>query len=177
MLVRLRTPGHLRTPGLPTRALPVPRRPSLAPRRRRSPAPVRDPMSAAGGAGKIAAKDPNVQFLLSGRALRKHPLGSFFSRTLLMLPEWRQFFRTTQVDPIRDFDHLLITAPRLRGDSSKMVAILETNLPAETMHAALGEVIHQTNGVWVEDAPVTAARARIASAPRPSRCSPRSGCW
>jgi hypothetical protein len=130
------------------------------------PAPVQDPTSAAGGAGKIAAKDANVQLLLSGRALRKHPLGSFFSRVLLMVPEWHQFFADTPVDPIRDFDHLLITAPRLKGDSGKMVAILAHNLPEDAIHAAVGAVIHRTGGVWLEDAPVTAARARIAGAPR-----------
>ncbi|MFT3764249.1 MAG: hypothetical protein QM820_01815 [Minicystis sp.] len=137
-----------------------------APKAPAKPAPVRDPMSAAGGAGKIAAESPNVQLLLSGRALRKHQLGAFFSRVLLMVPEWHQFFQDTPVDPIRDFDHLLITAPRLKGDSSKMVAIMAVNLPEEQMHAAIGQVIHHVNGVWLEDAPVTAARARIAGAPR-----------
>ncbi|APR77334.1 Hypothetical protein A7982_02681 [Minicystis rosea] len=131
-----------------------------------TPAPVRDPMAAAGSAGKIAAKDPNVQFLLSGRAMRKHALGAFFSRILLMVPEWHQFFQDTPVDPIRDFDHLLITAPRLRGDSGKMVAIMETNISGDAIHAAVGQVIHQTNGVWIEDAPVTAARAKVGGAHR-----------
>lgn len=131
-----------------------------------APAPVEDPMAAAGAAGKIAAKDPNVQLLLSGRALRKHPLGAFFSRVLLAIPEWRQFFQETPLDPIRDFDHLLITAPQLRSDSSKMVAILATAAPAEQIHEAVDQVVHRANGVWLEDAPVTAARAKVGGAPR-----------
>jgi hypothetical protein len=130
------------------------------------PAPVRDPMSAAGGAGKIAAKDPNVQLLLSGRALRKHQLGPWLSRLLSMIPDWKNFFGETPIDPVRDLDHLLITAPRLRGDSGKMVAIMAVNVPNEQIHEAVDQVIHRANGVWIEDAPVPAARARIGGAPR-----------
>jgi hypothetical protein len=130
------------------------------------PRPVRDPMSAAGAAGKIAAKDPNVQLLLSGRAIRRHPLGPWLSRLLLMIPDWKKFFGDTSIDPVRDLDHLLITAPRLRGDSSKMVAIMAVNVGHEEIREAVDQVIHRANGVWLEDAPVPAARARIGGSPR-----------
>lgn len=130
------------------------------------PSGVKDPLAAAGGAGQWSAKDPNVQVLLSGRALRKHPLGPWASRVLLMFPEWQQFFQGTPLDPIRDFDHLLITTPRLRGDRSKLVAILSTNLPSEQVTEAIDQVVHRTRGVWIEDAPVTAARAKVDGAPR-----------
>ena len=43
------------------------------------PRPLLDPTSAAGGAGKIAAKDPNVQVLISGEVLRKHEIGAWGS--------------------------------------------------------------------------------------------------
>lgn len=131
-----------------------------------APTPLRDPMAAAGGAGKIAAKDPNVQLLLSGRAMRKHPMGPFFSRLLLMIPEWKQFFQGTPIDPIKDLDHLLITAPRLVGDSAKLVAIMGVNVPAEQIREAVDQIVHRANGVWLEDAPVTTARARVLGSPR-----------
>lgn len=131
-----------------------------------APPPLKDPMAAAGGAGKIAAKDPNVQLLLSGKAMRKHALGQFFSRVLLAIPEWRQFFQGTPIDPINDLDHILITAPRLKGDSAKMVAIMGFGVGAEPIREAIDQVVHRTNGVWLEDAPVKAARAKVAGAPR-----------
>src|SRR5262249_27004540 len=48
------------------------------------PRPIAEPVGAAGGVGKIAAKDPNVQILLSGSALRRHELGAWAGRMLLM---------------------------------------------------------------------------------------------
>lgn len=131
-----------------------------------APAPVKDPLAAAGGAGKVAAKDPNVQLLFSGAVLRKHELGPWFSRVLLMLPEWQQFFQATQIDPIRDIDHLLITAPRLRGDASKLVAVMDLRAPHEQVREAVDQVVHRAGGVWIEDAPVPTARARVLGAPR-----------
>jgi hypothetical protein len=116
--------------------------------------------------GKIAAKDPNVQILISGKVLRKHELGPWASSLLLMIPEWQRFFEGSPIDPIKDLDHLLITAPRLKEDSSKMVAVLEYNIRTERVRESVDAVLHRTNGVWLEDAPVTAGRARILGAPR-----------
>ena len=131
-----------------------------------APAPVREPLAAAGAAGKISAKDPNVQLLVSGNVLRKHEIGPWLSRILLAIPEWHQFFQDSPIDPIRDINHLLITAPRLRGDAGKMVVVMDLNLPADQVHAAVDAVVHRSNGVWLEDAPVTAARARVGGASR-----------
>jgi hypothetical protein len=131
------------------------------------PRPVEDPMGTAGGAGKISAKDPNVQLLLSGKAMRKHPLGGFFSRVLLAVPQWRDFFGGTPVDPIRDLDHILITAPRLRGDTGRLVAVMSPNLPAEQVEEAVGIVVRRAGGVWLEtEGPVTSARAQVGGASR-----------
>jgi hypothetical protein len=130
------------------------------------PAPVRDPLAVAGAAGKIAGKDANVQVLVSGRVLRKHELGPWLSHLLLSIPEWHQFFQDSPIDPIRDINHLLITAPRLRGDAAKMVVLLDLDVPAEPLREAVDAIVHRSNGVWLEDAPVTAARARVLGAPR-----------
>ncbi|MEO7331847.1 MAG: hypothetical protein ABI193_24945 [Minicystis sp.] len=127
---------------------------------------LRDPISAAGAVGKISAKDANVQVLISSKVLRKHPLGASFSRLLLLLPSWRQFFADSPIDPIRDLDHVLITAPRFRDDSSKMVAVMDFNLPEAKIKAAIDSVVTRTNGEWMSDTPVPAARARIAAGDR-----------
>ncbi len=53
--------------------------------------------------------------MIAGNVIRKHQLGASFARILVLIPEWHQFFADSPIDPIRDLNHLLITAPRLRG--------------------------------------------------------------
>ena len=153
---------------LPDAGAPVAPRPPPRPREApdAAPKPLQDPMSAAGGAGKIAAKDPNIQILLSGDVLRKHDLGAWAARLLVNIPEWRGFFQGSPIDPIRDFNHLLITAPRFRGDTSKLVAVMDYNLPPDVAREAIDQVLRRTNGVWLEDKAVPVAKARIAGIPR-----------
>jgi hypothetical protein len=114
-----------------------------------------------------------VQILIAGNVLRRSALGPWASSLLVGIPEWRLFFEGSPMDPVRDFDHLLITAPRLKEDSSKLVAVLDYNVSSEAAHDALEKVIHRTNGTWVEDARVTAARARIGGAVRIFALVPR----
>jgi hypothetical protein len=130
------------------------------------PPPLSDPVSAAGAAGKIAAKDPNIQILLSGAVLRKHRLGPWAARLLVMIPEWHAFFEGSPIDPIRDFDHLLITAPQFRQDTSKLVAVVDYNVAPDVAREAIDRVLHRTGGVWIDDAHVPAARARVGGAMR-----------
>jgi len=130
------------------------------------PAPLPDPVGAAGGAGTIAAKDPNVQMLFNGNVLRRYPLGAWAARLLVNVPEWREFFEGTPVDPIRDLNHLLITAPRFRGDTSNLVAVMELAISPDLTREAVDSLLHRTEGVWLEDVPVPTARARVLGAVR-----------
>jgi hypothetical protein len=145
--------------GAPLDAGKPPPRPHDAPDA--GPRPLADPVAAAGGAGKIAAKDANVQVLLAGNVLRRFPAGARVARLLVQIPEWRGFFEGSPVDPIRDFNHILITAPRLRGDTGKLVAVMDYNLSPDLARDAVDQVLRKTNGVWLPDAPVPAARARV----------------
>ncbi|AUX22770.1 hypothetical protein SOCEGT47_032800 [Sorangium cellulosum] len=126
---------------------------------------LRDPLNVAGAPGKLASKDPNVQVLIAGDRLRSHALGEWFGRILTSIPQWQSFFRNTNVDPIRDIDHLLIAGPQLR-DSSKVVAVMDYRAPTEVMRAAIDVLVERTNGSWIEDAPVPAARATADRNPR-----------
>ncbi|XYI03132.1 hypothetical protein ACMHYB_26585 [Sorangium sp. So ce1128] len=119
---------------------------------------LRTPLSAAGAPGKLASKDPNVQVLIAGDRLRSHELGEWFGRILTTIPQWQSFFSDTSVDPIRDIDHLLIAGPQLR-DSSKVVAVMDYRAPEQAMRAAVEVIVQRSNGAWIEDAPVPAARA------------------
>ncbi|WP_437737822.1 hypothetical protein [Sorangium sp. So ce1335] len=126
---------------------------------------LRTPLSAAGAPGKLASKDPNVQVLIAGDRLRTHELGAWFGRILTTIPEWQSFFSDTGVDPIRDIDHLLIAGPQLR-DSSKVVAVMDYRAPEEAMRAAVNVIVERSNGSWIDDAPVPAARATAERAER-----------
>lgn len=127
---------------------------------------LHDPIAAAGGAGKIAAKDSNIQVLIAGNVIRKHQLGASFARILVLIPEWHQFFADSPIDPIRDLNHLLITAPRLRGDSSKLVAVMDFNVPESKIKDAVDLIVTNAGGSWLEDAPVPTARAKVSAGDR-----------
>ena len=126
---------------------------------------VREPVAAAGGPGKLA-KDPNVQILFSSDVLRKHPTAEGFGRVLRTIPEWKQFLAGTNLDPIQDFDHVLLAAPQLAGDSSKAVVVLDYRASDEAMRATLDQVVAGAKGTWLADAPVPTARARVQGADR-----------
>lgn len=133
---------------------------------------LRDPLSVAGAPGKLAAKDPNVQVLISGDRIRKHDLGEWFGRLLTTIPEWQSFFKDTPIDPIRDLDHLLIAGPQFRN-SSKVVAVMDYRAPEAAMRAALDTIVQRTGGAWLPDAPVPTARAKAERAERLFALIPR----
>jgi hypothetical protein len=122
---------------------------------------LRDPLAVAGGVGKIASADPNVQVLIASDRIRKHELGAAFGRLLTTIPEWKSFFEGTGIDPIRDLDHVLIAGPQFR-DSSKVVAVMDYNLTEARVREAIGVVLDRSDpkGEWLEDTPVPAAAAR-----------------
>ncbi|MEJ7728347.1 MAG: hypothetical protein WKG00_03950 [Polyangiaceae bacterium] len=123
--------------------------------------PVKDPLAAAGAVGKLATTDPNVQVLIASDRIRKHPLGASFGRLLTTIPEWKSFFEGTELDPIRDVDHVLIAGPQFR-DSSKVVAVMDYNLPEARVKQAIDVVVQRSDppGAWLDDSPVPAAVAR-----------------
>lgn len=130
------------------------------------PPPLRDPIASVGGAGKIAAKDPNVQIYIGSKVLRKHELGAWFGKILVLIPEWHAFFADSPLDPIRDVDHLLLTSPRIKGDTSKMVVVMALNAPQPKVREAVDQLVTSVKGTWIEDAPLPAARARVGGAER-----------
>ncbi|MDI1479013.1 hypothetical protein [Polyangium sp. y55x31] len=122
---------------------------------------LKDPLAAAGSPAEIASKNPNVQVLIAGDRIRKHELGTWFSRILVGIPQWQSFFKDTPIDPIRDLDHLLIAGPQFR-DSRKVVAVMDFNVPEPKIRAAIETIVKRSDppGRWLEDAPVPAAIAK-----------------
>lgn len=128
---------------------------------------VKDPLSQAGGAARIAsAKNPNVRILIAGDRLRSHQLGEGFGRLLRNIPQWTGFFAGSTIDPIKDIDHLLIAGPQLRLDSSQVVAVMDFNVPEKKVRDAVDGIVKRTNGQWLENTPVPAAKATADRAPR-----------
>ncbi len=119
---------------------------------------LRTPLSAAGAPASSRRRTRTSRCSSPATGLRNHELGAWFGRILTTIPQWQSFFSDTAVDPIRDIDHLLIAGPQLR-DSSKVVAVMDYRAPEETMRAAVDVIVQRSNGSWIEDAPVPAARA------------------
>ncbi len=130
------------------------------------PAPLKDPVSVAGSVGKLATKDANVQVYVASDRLRHHELALNFAKMLVNLPEWASFFEGTGIDPLRDFDHLLIAGPKFKNDSSKVVAIVDYHVPDEAIRAGIDAVVKRSDGAWLEDTPIPAARAKAANRTR-----------
>lgn len=122
---------------------------------------LKDPLAVAGGPARAATTDPNVQVLIASDRLRKHELGPAFGRLLTSIPEWKSFFDGTGIDPIRDFDHMLLSGPQFR-DTRKVVAVLDYNVPPRKIRDAVDVVVQRSDpkGEWLKDLPVPAARAR-----------------
>lgn len=125
------------------------------------PAKLKDPVGAAGDPSRIAGKDPNVQVLLAGDRLRSHALGATFSGLLTALPEWAEFFDGTGVDPIKDFDHVLLAGPQFK-DFRKVVAVMDYNCPEKKARDAMATIVLRTKGSWLEGAPVAAIQFTLA---------------
>lgn len=133
-----------------------------------------EPVALAGSAGKMADANANVRILVYTDAVRGQPLGARIGRLLASVPQWRDFFGPGGLDPIRDFDRILIAGPQLR-DSSEVLAVLQYNVDEAKILAAVGDLVRRDprGGSWL-DAGVPAATARADRAPRVFVVSPRS---
>jgi hypothetical protein len=81
------------------------------------------------------------------------------------LPQWNDFFGKSRIDPIKDFDRLLIWGPDFR-DSSNLVVILKHELPESEVRSTVDALVSRTpGGGWIEG-DVPAARARADRADR-----------
>jgi hypothetical protein len=134
---------------------------------------IKDPLAAAGAPSSLASKNPNVQILIAGDRIRKHELGTWFSRILVTIPQWQSFFKDTPIDPIRDIDHLLIAGPQLR-DSRKIVAVMDFNVPEPKIRDSIDAILKRSSppGRWLEGTPVPAALAKADNGERIFAMSP-----
>jgi hypothetical protein len=128
----------------------------------------RDPIALVGEAQKVVGNNGNVQVIIDTEKVRAHPLGSRIGGMLAAIPQWRDFLGHSQIDAVRDFDRLVISAPQLVADSSELVAILFANVPDKQLRAAVDALVQADpkHGEWKKKAPVPTAIAYADRAPR-----------
>jgi hypothetical protein len=114
------------------------------------------------GIGNKRVVDPNanVQLLVHNDRVRQHPLGASIGPMLRNVYQWRDFFGPTGIDPIKDIDRMLIIGSQLR-DSRDVVAILQFNIPQQTVHDAVDLLVKRDpEGSWADGGvPVAKAHA------------------
>lgn len=124
-----------------------------------------DPVALSGQAGQIADANANVRLIVYTEAIREHPLGVRVGKLLASIGQWRDFFGPGALDPVRDFDRILVAGPQLR-DSSEVVAVLRYNVDTDRVRSAVDAIVRRDPaGGWV-DAGVPAANARADRAQR-----------
>lgn len=124
-----------------------------------------DPMALAGAVSSVADANANVRLLVFNDRVREHPMGPRVGRLLAKLPQWSSFFGPTGLDPVRDIDRMMVFGPQLR-ESADVVAVLEYNVPPETMRRAIDGIVNrEPKGKWLESK-VPAAEARADRATR-----------
>ena len=119
-----------------------------------------DPVALSGSAGHVADAHANVRLIIYNDRIRHHPLGKRIGKLLGQVDQWHDFFGPAGLDPINDFDRILIAGPQLR-DSANVVAVLRYNTSRQRMKKALDALVARdtAEGGWL-DAGVPAARAR-----------------
>ena len=120
----------------------------------------------AGEAKKVIDQDANVRLVIYPEKIRNHPLAPRIGQLLASIYQWRDFFGPSKLDPIRDVDRIMVVGPEMR-DSSKVAAIIQHNVGASRMHAALDAIVRADpdHGEWL-DAGIPAATAYADRAPR-----------
>lgn len=114
--------------------------------------PIEDPFEVAGGAAGVGAEHPNVRIYIASDVLRQRAdLANMFGDLLNSVPEWKDLLGGTKLNPIEDFDHLLISGPQLR-DPRWIVATIEYNVASPRIRAAIDQVVHKSpEGKWLPD--------------------------
>lgn len=122
--------------------------------------PESDPIADAAAARELQ-RTPNVTIILVGQQLRQHPVGAKLGGLLTNIRQWRSFFRGSDIDPVRDIDTMVITAPELVRASGGVVAIMSFSGDFAKARAAVDGLVKRQKGSWVEGAPVPAAKAKV----------------
>lgn len=100
---------------------------------------VKDTLGLTGGLTKIVKGKPNIALVLWFDAIREQPLGATVSEILQCEPQWRDFLGGS-IDPVRDFEGVMITGPRF-SDSSKITVAVQHRLSKDRVRELVGSMV------------------------------------
>jgi len=98
---------------------------------------------------EVVDSNANVNLLLMTERVRNHPLGPRIGKLIVAFPQWSSFFESGDIDPVRDINRLLVVGPQFRR-SADVVAILQHDLPAPVLRAAVDRLVQRPpRGRWL----------------------------
>jgi hypothetical protein len=133
--------------------------------------PIDGPIEAAGKAGEVLSDQAYVSITLHADRIREHPVGQRIAGLLPSLPQWNDFFPDESLNPVRDFDRVVVVGPSF-SNSANVIALLEYNAPQKRIKGAIDKLVKR-NGEWLSNQKVPVARAyadraeRVFILPRP----------
>ncbi|HTV23545.1 MAG TPA: hypothetical protein VMG12_32875 [Polyangiaceae bacterium] len=108
------------------------------------------PVAMSGVNSEVVDSNANVNLLLLTERIRNHPLGPRIGKLIVAFPQWSSFFESGEIDPVRDINRLLVVGPQFRR-SADVVAILEHDLPAPVLRAAVDRLVQRPpRGRWLK---------------------------
>lgn len=122
------------------------------------------PIEAAGKAGKVLENQAYVSITLYTERIREHDVGKRIAVLLPSLPQWNDFFPDEGLNPIRDFDRVVVVGPSF-SNSSNVVALLQYNTEPARVKGAIDKLVRR-NGAWLSRGKVPVARAHADRAER-----------
>jgi hypothetical protein len=99
----------------------------------------------AGDPDQVRATDPNVNVYIAADVLRQRELHAKFSELLSAIPQWQALLGGTGIDPLRDFDQLLISGPQFRN-AAWVVVVVKYKIGNDRMRKALDAVVQRDKG-------------------------------
>ncbi len=108
----------------------------------------------------IADSNANVRLNLFMDRVRQQPLGAMLGHLLKSVYQWRDFFSPGGLDPVGDFDQILLFGPQLK-DSSQVAAFLQHHVKTPTMRGAIDRIVKKSGSqsAWLKGTKYPAARA------------------
>ena len=112
---------------------------------------LEDPYAAAGAPGALTPEHPNVRVYLAADRIRHQAASPLFSEMLVSIPEWNEVIGGTGIDPMRDFDHVLVSGPEFRNPKF-IVAVLDYNVATTRIKRALEAAMAKSKpaGSWLD---------------------------
>ncbi len=132
-----------------------------------APAP-KDPQASGGAAGAVQADVINVMLVVNAEVIRKNPVGAKMGFLLRGVPQWEDFMRGTDIDPVRDTDWVLISGPSL-VNTAKDIVLVHYSATEAIVDRAIDVVSEKYAGGGPFDAGVPGVKATLAHADRAER--------